>query len=199
MSVSSPSNLRSKNDALDGLSFVPPDGWNDQVVRIYAPSRPGPGAVSLAVTQWPRGAVQSFDAFILRQLTNFAQRLPQFDLLANDECVVGERRAVKVHFQAVRGDRARLLHELIAYVDAPDENVVTVSCTFPSGGVTNAIETMDRLLSTVRFESLVCARARVRDEDSDVLPTSVSSASSVPPPSAPSLRDVPMPGQRRFR
>ena len=176
-----------------GLSFDPPEGWGEQVVVIYAAPRGDPGAPSLAVTRWSRAPAPSIAAFVVRHLASLAERLARFELLADEETVVGGRRAVRVRFRAMRGDRARLLHELIVYVEAPQGEVVTFSCTFGPAGEARATAAMERLLSTVRFPSKL-------DEDSGVrfAPT----ATTPPPPprtAASEWMPAPMPGARRFQ
>jgi hypothetical protein len=180
-----------------GLTFQPPEGWAEQAVVIYAAPRSEPGAPSLAVTRWsrePDGVVRgepapSFAAFVGRHLTSFARRLARFELLAHDEMIVDGCRAVRARFRAMRGDRARVLEELIVYVDTPHGEVVSFGCTFGPGGEARANEAMERLLATVRFRSKV-------DEDSGV-----RRAPLPPPPqvAAPEWKAVPMPGQRRYR
>ncbi len=175
---------------LGGMSYAPPDDWRAQVVRLYSAPRHDPDAPSIAVTRWPRGGASSVEAFAFNHLMSFAKRLPQFEFLAREEMTVGGCRAARAHFRAVRGDPGRLLHEIIVYIGAPDDHVVTVSCTFGEGGAARAREAMDRLLASVQFRSAWDEPSSVRLQAPRVPP-------APPPPAPPPFAAIPMPGQRR--
>ncbi len=175
-----------------GLSFQPPEGWSEQVVVIYAAPRSEPGAPSVALTRWSREPAPTFAAFVARHLASFAERLARFELLANEEMIVGGCRAVRARFRAMRGDRARLLHELIVYIDTPQGEVVSFGCTFGPGGEARATAAMEKLLSTVHF------RAKF-DEDSGVRLAPSTTPLPTPREAASEWMPVPMPGKRRFQ
>ena len=171
----------------DSLLLPEPAGWIYRHLLSFRVSRGAPREddPNIVVARLPR--VETLEGSVLLHLLGLAKRLPELALLQRTAEEVSGRAAIRVHLRAVRG--ATLRQEVFVYVDAPEGDLLVLSCSWRDGDerADETLQAFARMLAAARF-------TRGASDRPSALPFSAISSSSDEDRELPG---VPMPG--RFR
>ena len=137
--------------AYGSLSFQSPPSWRDHHVLLFSPIVRRPGAPNIIMTRAGRGAT-NLASYAWAELVDLAKSLPAFSLIGTEEIEVGGRKAIRARFTSGRGEARATLEEVIAYIDTPEGDVITLGCSWIASEPSDARDVFDPILATARFD-----------------------------------------------